>query len=61
MALERTLIARCDGHDCDAVLELNPNTTQPFIALTRADWGQETTFDVIKTYCPQHKNPKETQ
>lgn len=74
MPLKRTLTVECDAVDkkpshadpalvaarpCNARLELNPNTAQPWLDVVGQGWvvdhlGDLTVTGDIPTYCPQH-------
>lgn len=52
MTLHRTLSATCDSRLCPAAVTLDPDITQPYIALT--DLGWSLSGDGEHVYCPIH-------
>ena len=54
MPLIRTLIARCEEPGCEAEVELDSQTTQPYRDLAEQGWSNHATTAGMETYCPDH-------
>lgn len=55
MPIKRTMTAACDSTGCPVTSEINPNTTQPYLAAT--DQGWTVGSDGESLFCPAHKPP----
>lgn len=61
MALERTLIGRCDRESCTTTQEIDPQSGQPYLYLTDRGWAVVTAptgprqKTVTALYCPDHR------
>jgi hypothetical protein len=54
MSIIRTLTAVCDIPDCGEILVLNPDDSQPFLAVADAGWNVFATWDDVATICPRN-------